>query len=246
MHPLTLLASFLSVLMMTDAASVCKSGQTWVPDPDDCSSFWLCLPFMTAKYKCPGDTVTNHLMEACVPKGSHMDICSKKDQDSKKTTLKSILTTTKAPELSPIEKMCQENPTAIIPHPQHCAKYINCSRIKEEHQGVGECPYPMLWEETSKKCAKHELTKCGERFEPIDPCDYNANICDGNSHCIPCEIRFPSCRGLSDGLQPWRGRERTPYFVVCSNQRLSRQGKCTYEKKGEVVFDPQSRKCIEV
>ena len=55
------------------SASVCSGGKRWVADPDDCSSFWLCLPFMSSKYRCPGNTVTNSIMQACVPRGSRMD-----------------------------------------------------------------------------------------------------------------------------------------------------------------------------
>ena len=97
--------------------------------------------------------------------------------DTKKPTIMmTTLKTTATPTMSPTEKMCKDNPTAILPHPDHCARYVDCSRSSEENGGVMECPYPMLWDVNGKRCEHHELTKCGSRFEPIDPCKYK-NCC---------------------------------------------------------------------
>lgn len=76
--------------------------------------------------------------------------------------------------------------------------------------------------------------------------EYDSNSCVHSSHCVPCEVRFPSCKGRPDGINAWSGRERTPYFVVCENERLVRQGKCTYEEDSHIVFDPIERACVRL
>lgn len=78
------------------------------------------------------------------------------------------------------------------------------------------------------------------------PGEYESNACKHSSHCVPCEIRFPSCKGRADGINAWSGRERTPYFVVCENERLVRQGQCTYDEESHIVFDPIERACVRL
>ena len=75
--------------------------------------------------------------------------------------------------------------------------------------------------------------------------DYVMNQCQGRAHCIPCNVRFPSCKDLPDGLNPWVGREYSPFFVLCEKQRPLYHGQCD-NSKGTQLFDPVKRVCTEM
>lgn len=74
--------------------------------------------------------------------------------------------------------------------------------------------------------------------------DYDAFQCT-SSHCVPCSLRFPSCSGLPDGKHSWAGREWSPYYVVCEEERVIFQGECEGEKSAQ-VFHPEQRECVEI
>ena len=79
----------------------------------------------------------------------------------------------------------------------------------------------------------------------LSPGQYVANQCQGHAHCIPCEVRFPSCKGLPDGLNPWLGREMSPYYVLCNAERALYQGMCD-NSQGTQLFDPEKRLCSAI
>jgi hypothetical protein len=72
--------------------------------------------------------------------------------------------------------------------------------------------------------------------------DYKALQCS-SAQCIPCNIRFPTCTGLPDGLNPWVGREWTPDYVTCEEERVILQGQCKSEKEPQ-VFHPNEKTCV--
>ncbi|XP_052083108.1 uncharacterized protein LOC127720521 [Mytilus californianus] len=75
--------------------------------------------------------------------------------------------------------------------------------------------------------------------------DYLKNQCR-SSHCVPCHIRFATCRGLPDGLHQWRGRELTSYFIVCQSQRVTFHGRCQSTTPGQyMVFSPKLKTCVD-
>lgn len=256
-------------LALPSFSSACSLGM-WKADPADCGKFRMCVLGRETEFKCPDKTVTNQMMQACVPQGSYMDTCSKTQktvtgttsltskpdptktdkpttQKTEKPTTPTIPTTsTQAQKVNPFMEMCKASPTAVLPHPQSCAKQVDCSLVMAGMVGVMECPFPTLWSTDTKRCDNPFTVKCGTRWEPKDACEYESNACKHSSHCVPCEIRFPSCKGRADGINAWSGRERTPYFVVCENERLVRQGQCTYDEESHIVFDPIERACVRL
>ena len=74
------------------------------------------------------------------------------------------------------------------------------------------------------------------------PGEYDAFQCS-SAHCIPCSIRFPSCSGLPDGLNSWSGREWSPYYVMCEEERVTFQGECVADKSAK-VFHPEQKQCV--
>lgn len=54
--------------------------------------------------------------------------------------------------------------------------------------------------------------------------DYRANHCHETSHCIPCWVRYATCQGQQDGLNPWPELEWRPFFVECYRERTVFQG----------------------
>jgi hypothetical protein len=57
------------------------------------------------------------------------------------------------------------------------------------------------------------------------------NECRSSQGCVPCSARFPSCVGLTNGLNSWPDREGTPYFVVCKNENDTNKKERIYAKK---------------
>ncbi|XP_069142701.1 uncharacterized protein [Argopecten irradians] len=214
------LLSALSVVSAFEITKECESstGVQWKEDPTDCSVFYLCYNGLRTKYSCPPNMVTDPTSKACIPKGSKLDKCSYP-----------------APQCNAGVK-------------ESCAKYIHCPAsgdlVLPVIPEVRECPYPLLYDEDSKQCAHPDSVKCGDRFEPKDPCDYTANQCEG-PNCVPCSARHPSCSGRPDGLNVWPGREQTPYFVVCRGERVIYQGLCPHGNKGR-IFDPKASGCVDL
>jgi hypothetical protein len=62
------------------------------------------------------------------------------------------------------------------------------------------------------------------------------NECRSSQGCVPCSARFPSCVGLTNGLNSWPDREGTPYFVVCKNERVVYHDQCDYDKTFIIVL----------
>ncbi|CAL1533873.1 unnamed protein product, partial [Lymnaea stagnalis] len=141
--------------------------------------------------------------------------------------------------------MCQAEPTLISPHPDNCAWYVNCSLTPDAammtfFSGYAlECPYPQLFSDVTLQCEDFKDVQCNGRFEPKSPCDYRANRCHESSHCVPCWVRYASCRGLNEGLNPWEGMEWERFFVECHKERTVFQGLCD----SSAVFSPITRAC---
>ena len=71
--------------------------------------------------------------------------------------------------------------------------------------------------------------------------EYEQNICSkANASCIPCDRRFPSCRGLQDGNQPIKGGVWAPRYVVCRSNRTINVLNCP----PGMVFNPNIFVCV--
>ena len=80
---------------------------------------------------------------------------------------------------------CQAHPTDVLPDPNNCAHYFNCSdrsssmvtRAANQNSVPGnyrkECKYPQLFGMTKKRCRNFENVTCGNRTEPQAPCKCN-------------------------------------------------------------------------
>ncbi|XP_067685005.1 uncharacterized protein [Haliotis asinina] len=220
----------LLVAMATATTSVgscvVKSNPDFRPDPDDCSVFYVCANEILYKFNC-SDSVFDPVTRTCVAKGSTYDRCTKKD-----TPAQTVI--------------CLPGSRALIPHPENCAQYYNCSAPRQGYkwpQHLRECPFSQLYNVMTKQCEHYSMVKCGDRQEPISHCDYRANQCEA-AHCIPCIVRYPSCKGLPDGLNQWVGREDSPYYVVCEGGRMVYSGMCTQEY-GPQIFDKLRKMCVE-
>lgn len=73
--------------------------------------------------------------------------------------------------------------------------------------------------------------------------DYLAHSCR-NAHCSPCHIRYATCSGLPDGINVWRGREKTPFYVVCQAERVAFHGRCINPEPGKrQIYDGEYHTC---
>ncbi|KAI8777160.1 CAunnamed protein product [Biomphalaria glabrata] len=142
-------------------------------------------------------------------------------------------------------EICRNDPGLISAHPDNCAWYINCTSVPDAammtyfNGYVSECPYPQLFSHVTLQCEDFNNVQCLERFEPKSPCEYRVNKCHESSHCVPCWVRYASCRGLNEGLNPWEGMEWEPFFVECHKERTVFQGMCD----SSAVFSPTTRAC---
>lgn len=219
-------------LSLSAAMPTCpRAGMSWMADPNDCSLFYVCNGGQRFDFNC-GDNVWDPDTKTCVGKGSQWDKC------------------TIAKELDELNNMgssqdpCDNSNSAVFAKSDNCAQYYDCSSKEatvSDDPHVKECKFPTLFNAESKRCEHFDMVKCGARTEPLDACDYVANQCR-SAHCIPCNVRFPSCRGLPNGLNPWVGREYSPYFVLCEKQRSLYHGECP-TAQGTQLFDPVNRVC---
>lgn len=72
--------------------------------------------------------------------------------------------------------------------------------------------------------------------------EYDQNLCPRTSlNCIVCPKRLPSCRGLSDGIQPVPSEMWGDRYLTCLQNRTLAVTKCPRSS----VFDPVLLQCRE-
>lgn len=215
--------------------SPCTSVFGMLSHPTNCKRFIQCVWGQPVDRDCAPDTVFSLSTGVCVhPWDPTADVCLKPPES--------------------VVEMCKGDPTAILAHPANCHQYYNCSGHTPLTWFVSqlapdspdfylyECPYPELFNEGTLRCEDYRDVKCGEKFLPLDPCEYTSNQCR-RPRCVECNIRAPSCRGFADGVNVFRGRLWSPYFVVCQNQRLVNISSCPIIK-GNEVFSPILGRCV--
>ena len=71
--------------------------------------------------------------------------------------------------------------------------------------------------------------------------EYDQNICSpGNSSCVPCKERLPSCIGKPDGAHAFTGLEWTDNYITCFKNRTVGIDKCPTAS----YFDPRNNGCV--
>ena len=78
-----------------------------------------------------------------------------------------------------IPEYCKAHRTAVIPDPDNCAKYYNCTYT--QHQ---ECKYPGLYNPNTRSCDKFTSVSCDHRQEPQAPCKYHVTLRTTHFRCI--------------------------------------------------------------
>ncbi|XP_062594718.1 uncharacterized protein LOC134256037 isoform X2 [Saccostrea cucullata] len=215
---------------MADSATLQRTDLDFRVDPEDCTKFYIVKDGHEFLFKCPEDYVINPTTRSCVPRGSTQDTCVK------------ILQKTQG--------ICALHSDEKFVDANSCAKYKDCETKKSPsgktaQSRVKECPYPLLFDEKSQRCHHYSTVQCGNRYEPKDACEYEENQCK-SAHCIPCHVRFPSCKGSPDGLNPWKGREGSPEFVVCKDERVVFQSRCQRASDGKPrIFSPIDKICVD-
>lgn len=69
---------------------------------------------------------------------------------------------------------CAANPSDIVPMPDNCAQYYNCTEMNSRIGGhVMECKYPDLFSTQTRSCQSFETVHCTKRMEPQAPCMLN-------------------------------------------------------------------------
>lgn len=240
-----LAAAFVATCAMGWEKPQCPTGRefgagiVWLADPHDCSAFYVCNVQQRFDFSC-GENVWDQETKTCVGRGSQWDKCTIARE------LDSLAAEHELTGLSGSRHPCANSNTGIHAKGDNCAQYYDCSAREatiSSDQYVRECVFPLLFNAETKRCEHYDTVKCGARTEPLDACDYEANQCR-SAHCIPCNVRFPSCRGLPDGLNPWVGREYSPYYVLCEKQRSLYNGSCDNSRSTQ-IFDPEKRVCVE-
>ena len=70
-----------------------------------------------------------------------------------------------------IPDFCTANPKSILPDPDNCAHFYNCSEkmsplVSYKH----ECQYPDLFSTKTRRCENFTTVQCDKRKEPMAPC----------------------------------------------------------------------------
>jgi len=207
----------------------------------DCTGYYICVNSQPIEMPdCPSGSVFSRNAHVCVPKGSYFDDCSEGTIDTRPDI----------PDLGPlsIAEQCSMH-GGLIPHPDECQTYYNCSHKYEQvptyyEQHMMECPYPELFNTKTMSCDHFENVQCDKRKEVKNGCDYKRNQCPV-SHCIPCYIRFPSCEGLPNGQNPHLSKPWSPYYVMCYDSRMVKESLCPADKDGRTqLFHPEVKACV--
>lgn len=68
---------------------------------------------------------------------------------------------------------CTVHPNAVLPDPDNCAKFYNCSEKNGLHK---ECTYPDLFNPDGQICQEFLNVTCSTRKEPQAPCKFLLKI----------------------------------------------------------------------
>lgn len=68
---------------------------------------------------------------------------------------------------------CTVHPNAVLPDPDNCAKFYNCSEKNGLHN---ECTYPDLFNPDGQICQEFLNVTCSTRKEPQVPCKFLLKI----------------------------------------------------------------------
>ncbi|KAK7471462.1 hypothetical protein BaRGS_00035898 [Batillaria attramentaria] len=142
-----------------------------------------------------------------------------------------------------LDLFCADNPNGKLAHPSECSLLYDCTRLTAKPnfpQYVSECKYPYLVDAATVQCKPHDQVDCGERREPISPCDYLGYKCT-SSACKSCELVMPSCYGKLNGFYPVLNQEMTSSYMECRDQRVVALSSCP----GGLIFDMVDRKCVD-
>ncbi|XP_076453497.1 uncharacterized protein LOC143288755 [Babylonia areolata] len=142
-----------------------------------------------------------------------------------------------------LDLFCSENPNGKLAHPSECSLLYDCTRLTARPnfpKYLSECKYPYLVDAATVQCKPHDQVTCGDRREPISPCDYQGYKCT-TSNCKSCELVMPSCYGKLNGFYPVINQEMTSTYMECRDQRVVALSSCP----GGLIFDILDRKCVE-
>ncbi|XP_052778854.1 uncharacterized protein LOC128216333 [Mya arenaria] len=234
------------VIAGQDELVKCTPGEYHIIGKADCTGYYLCVFGNPVEMPpCPPGSVFSSSSNVCVSKGSIYDDC-KKTTDGSGIENNHICFSV---PLSPEERCNMFG--GVFPHPTECQAFYNCSvrytwipRFFEQH--LVECPYPQLFNTETKKCDHFEIVKCGTRTEFKDGCQYKTNMCK-TSHCMPCNVRLPSCEGKRDGINVHPVRLWTPFYAVCYKERTVKQDRCQADVDGRAqLFHPEKNECVSL
>ncbi|KAJ8316011.1 LOW QUALITY PROTEIN: hypothetical protein KUTeg_006025 [Tegillarca granosa] len=148
-----------------------------------------------------------------------------------------------------VPDFCKANPQAILPDPDNCAHYFNCSQnsssIHRKLTSIGnyrvECSYPDLFDQKWLTCHNFTNVTCDHRPEPQAPCEYQQNLCDvKNTMCKPCQERLPSCKSKMDGPNPFPTKLWTDSYISCYKNRTLDIKNCSAGQ----YFNPRKHTCM--
>lgn len=218
----------------------CVAGKYQIIPKLDCTGYYLCVFGKPVEMPdCPPGSAFSTSAHVCVPKDSIYDDC-------KLDVMPTV------PDLGPlsIAEQCHVK-GGLIPHPDECQAYYNCSHWYESvprhfEQHLQECPYPQLFSSETGKCEHFEDVKCGERKVFKNGCNYRRNQCPV-AHCVPCSVRLPSCEGKPDGIHAHEVKLWSPYFVDCYKERTISERICKPDEQGRTqIFNPELNECVSM
>ncbi|XP_061184903.1 uncharacterized protein LOC133192909 isoform X1 [Saccostrea echinata] len=202
----------------------CSNEEVYVGIPWNCNGYLHCqnanglkMPFWI---DCPATLYYNYDSKTCTwPQNSNQPCQSTQDV---------------------VRSFCPNHPTVQVLHPDNCAQYYDCSNMNNlpnQPAYLNECPYPKLFNAETLRCDDYASVDCGDRKEPLSPCDYVRHQCSGPD-CTPCTDLVPGCEGVPNGPTSYQGRLLTKFYLMCRNNKTESIEICR-----DGVFDPVLGRC---
>ncbi|KAK7102889.1 hypothetical protein V1264_021047 [Littorina saxatilis] len=245
---------FCSTVTADHFQPVCRSQVGFLRHPQNCSLYFMCIRGVPSPpLSCPPGFVFSIRYSVCLPVDTLFNDCyvSRTTKSSPPTTT-TTTTTTSTPTLS-VEERCQMDRTAVFPHPGQCQLFYNCSNDAQPDwpsffdRYLDECEYPLLFNAVTSRCEDFHDVTCGDRVEHVNRCSYLRSKCV-TSHCVPCWVRFATCSDLPDGMNVFVGREWTPYYAICKDNRSLGFDVCPFNDTLKIpeFFSPDQGECVSL
>ncbi|XP_025107684.1 uncharacterized protein LOC112572292 [Pomacea canaliculata] len=211
-----------SALVLSLAVAVCgvvaagtgclqTSALHFLADDSNCSTFYVCVMGQRSAVSCPRACLRQPDRQLCA------SLLLQRQMFSTEGSPGSLSTRLQA----------------TSPHPTKCAQYYDCGATftwwQQRDVQLRECPAPLVFSPVVHTCvfpAPGCVATGRSRWMLVTMKSISATVT-----LTASRARFASrpVEVLADGVNTWRGRRVSPFYVLCRQQRVVRSGMCKQE-----------------